>query len=179
MKKRLIGIFITFALILTLAPLIPAYADTAGQLDHVLVSPTVAEVAIGGTVQFTAQALDSNNVTIPGLTYAWNIVSGGGSINGTGFFTAGNITGLFPETVQVIVTQNSTIKTAYASVTVTAAPIVKSKLPLGWSHGEKNGWDGNTPPGWSQGEKKGWDNGMPPGLAKEKNEPQSKNKKNK
>jgi hypothetical protein len=137
-----------------------------GLLDHVVISPTSANIVVGGTQQFNAQCQDSNNVTIPGLTYSWAVVAGGGSINGTGLFLAGNVTGAFPDTIQVIVVQDSVTKTAYASVVITAAPVTKPNLPPGWSKGNKNGWDNDTPPGWSHGEKKGWQNGMPPGLAK-------------
>ena len=41
-----------------------------------------------------------------------------------------------------------------------------SSLPPGFSHGNKNGWSGNTPPGWSHGNKTGWSGNRPPGLSK-------------
>jgi large repetitive protein len=148
-----------------------AYASVAivaalGPLDHVVISPANANIQVGGTQQFTAQGQDSNNVTIPELTYSWAVVAGGGSINGTGVFLAGNIPGPFPNTVQVIAVQDSITKTAYASVVISAAPIKKPNLPPGWSKGNKNGWENDTPPGWSHGEKNGWKDGLPPGLAK-------------
>ena len=169
MKKNLINIFFVLVLVIAVAPLVPAFADTAGPLDHVVMSPTSANISVGGTQQFTAQGQDSNNVTIQGLTYDWYVVAGGGTIDEAGLFKAGNITGTFTNTIQVIAAQEGVTATAYVSVVVTSAtPAVKPALPPGWSKGKKNGWEGDTPPGWSQGQKKGWQDNMPPGLAKGK-----------
>ena len=61
----------------------------AGPLDHIIVTPSTATVAIGGTQQFTAQGYDADDNPIPNLPFTWNVVSGGGTINPSGLFTAG------------------------------------------------------------------------------------------
>ena len=86
---------------------------------------------MSGTQQFTAQGRDASNAPIPNLTYFWAVVAGGGTIGNTGLFTADNATGTYTNTVKVIAVQGSIDKTAYASVTITAAP--------GWSKGKKTG----------------------------------------
>jgi hypothetical protein len=138
-------------------------------LDHVIISPVAAGVTVNTTRQFTAIARDSQNVTIPDVTFEWAVVNGGGTIDGNGLFTAGNITGNYTNTVKVTAVQGVISVTAYATVTVVPAPLKPVKLPPGWDKGNKNGWDGrDTPPGWSQGEKNGWADNMPPGLAKDR-----------
>src|ERR1035437_8496102 len=54
---------------------------TVGTLDHVQLTPAHANVSVGATQPFTAQAYDSNNVAIPGLTYNWSVFAGGGAIS--------------------------------------------------------------------------------------------------
>ncbi len=95
---------------------------TPGPLDHVLITPASASVCVNGTEQFAAQGYDANNVALSDLAFTWNVVAGGGAINETGFFTAGEVAGNFPDTVQAIAAQGDVIKTATASVTVTPAP---------------------------------------------------------
>lgn len=138
-------------------------------LDHVVISPVTANITAGSTQQFTAVGQDADNVTIPGLSFTWSVVNGGGTIDANGLFTAGNTTGTFVNTVNVTATQGSITKSAFATVIVTAAAVEKPPVPPGFSHGEKNGWQGgDTPPGWSQGRKTGWDGeDMPPGLNKD------------
>ena len=167
MRKIIIGFVISLALIFTAIPL-AANAEDAGPLDHVVISPVTANITTSGTQQFTAVAEDSANATIPGLSFTWTIVNGGGSINSTGLFTAGNTTGTFTNTVNVTATQGSVTKTALATVIITAAKVEKPSVPPGFSQGKKNGWNGSdTPPGWSKGNKTGWGGGiMPPGLSK-------------
>jgi MYXO-CTERM domain-containing protein len=59
----------------------------------VAVSPTQATVAVGGTQQFTAQVQDQFQAAITnGPSATWS-VSGGGTVSGTGLFTAGNSVG--------------------------------------------------------------------------------------
>jgi hypothetical protein len=75
MKKRLIGIFFALVLIGACVPLARAFADEAGPLDHVVITPVTANITAGGTQQFTAVAEDSNNVTISGLSFIWRAMS--------------------------------------------------------------------------------------------------------
>jgi predicted amidohydrolase len=57
------------------------------------VSPAVAAVAPGGTRQFTGSALDQYGASMSSpSSFSWT-VSGGGTINGSGLFTAGNTEG--------------------------------------------------------------------------------------
>jgi hypothetical protein len=143
-----------------------------GPLDHVVISPVTATVQLGGTQQFTASGYDSNNVTLPGVTYTWSVVAGGGTIDSAGLFTTGNATGTFVNTVKVTATKNSIEKTAFTTVNIKAneKEDKDSDRPNGWSHGNKKGWHGeDTPPGWSHGKKTGWhDKSQPNGLSKSK-----------
>jgi hypothetical protein len=139
-----------------------------GVLDHVVISPKHAEIEINETLQFTAAGQDSNNVTLAGVNFTWEVITGGGSITASGLFTAANVTG--NSVIEVIAQKDGITKTAVATVKVKApAPDEEEEgdTPPGWSHGNKNGWDGgDNPPGWSQGEKKGWDGGdTPPGWS--------------
>lgn len=70
-------------------------------VDHVIVTPPSATVAIGETQTFTAKAYDAGNVEIPGKTFTWSVVAGGGSIDSSsGVFTAGSTPGTYTNTVQ-------------------------------------------------------------------------------
>ncbi|MFN2154937.1 MAG: hypothetical protein ACK2UX_06850, partial [Anaerolineae bacterium] len=71
----------------------------AGPLDHIVVSPDPATVAMGATQQFTAQAYDADDNPLSALPFGWAVVSGGGSINNSGLFTAGSSPGLFTGTI--------------------------------------------------------------------------------
>lgn len=119
MKKRVISIFVAVALVAAgLFKLMPVGAEMAGPLDHVVISPASATVAVGGTQQFTARGQDASNVPIDGLTYTWTIMASGGAVDTTGLFTAGSTTGTYANTVHVSTTQGTVTKTATASVTV-------------------------------------------------------------
>jgi plastocyanin len=148
-----------FATVTVLAPV----------LDHVVISPARVTVRKGGTVQFTAIGRDSDNVTIKGVEFAWEVVNGGGTIDEEGLFTAGNVTGTFASTVKVTATADNITKTAFATATVTAARAKNpaGDLPPGFSRGEKKGWNGaDAPPGWDNGNKAGWQGGdTPPGFS--------------
>lgn len=70
-----------------------------GPLDHIQVTPNPATVTVGLTQQFSAQGYDAGNNPIPGLTYTWSVVNGGGTINPSGLFTAGINPGEYTDTV--------------------------------------------------------------------------------
>jgi uncharacterized protein (TIGR03382 family) len=55
------------------------------------------------------------------VTPTWNVVSGGGSISAAGVFTAGTAMGTFANTVRA----EANGLTAFATVTVTAGPVVR------------------------------------------------------
>jgi hypothetical protein len=85
-------------------------------LTNISVSPASASVSVNGTQQFTATARDQfGNALVPQPGFTWT-VSGGGTINSSGFFTAGSTAG-GPYTV----TAASGGVNGTASVTVTAA----------------------------------------------------------
>jgi hypothetical protein len=122
-KKKIIGILIAVALLGVAAfQVAPAFADTAGPLDHVVLTPSGATLLPGGTQQFVAQAYDASNAAVAGVSYFW--MAGTGSVTSTGpntaTYTAVTTSGVYPTAVEVIAVQGSTAKTAYASVTVTA-----------------------------------------------------------
>jgi len=168
--RKVAGIMIALVLIITAIPL-AASADEAQILDNVVISPAAVTISVNGTQQFTAEGKDSTGALIPGLSYTWNIISGGGIINDTGLFTAGVVVGTYADTVQVSVTQGSITKIAYGTVIITEEQNEEeSGRPYGWSQGKKNGWgDKDTPSGWSNGKKTGWAaEDSPPGWSKVK-----------
>ena len=90
---------------------------TAPVLTTITVTPNPVTVQTGGQQQFTATGRDQNgNIFL--FTPTWSVVAGGGAINATGLFTAGNTTGTFTNTVQA----TSGAVSGNATVTVTAAP---------------------------------------------------------
>lgn len=139
-----------------------------GDLDSVVISPDSATVLVGGTKLFSAIGKDAYNNLVVGVTFTWAKVSGVGSIDpGTGLFAAGATVGT--STIRVTASKGGVTVTADATITVVAeAPGKDYRVPAGWSHGKKTGWNGgDTPPGWSKGKKTGWnDEDAPPGLMK-------------
>jgi hypothetical protein len=118
MKKIIIGIALTLVLA---ASAIPAFAANNGQdpLDHVVISPDPAVVAIGGGIQqFTAAAKDADNDPVVGVTYVWEVVNLGGTIDTTGKFTAGIAAGTFTDTIKVTASKGGITKIDVATVIV-------------------------------------------------------------
>jgi len=118
-KRIIVGIVLALALAIGMVPIVSAAA--AGPLDHVVISPTSALVATGGTRQFTAVGQDAANQNVNGVTYTWSVAAGGGTIDTAGLFTAGVTAGAFPNTVVVTAVKGEISKTASASVTVAVA----------------------------------------------------------
>ncbi len=71
-----------------------------GPLDRIVVMPSSASLATGGTLQFTAQGYDASNNLIPNLPFAWNVVNGGGAISDSGLFTASSTPGQYDSTIR-------------------------------------------------------------------------------
>ena len=94
-------------------------------LTTITVTPASASVAINATQQFTATAVDQFNAAMS-ATYAWT-VSGGGTINSSGLFTAGGTAG-GPYTM----TATSGGKSGTASVTVTSSESTRGVPPGCW-----------------------------------------------
>ncbi|MDD5486777.1 MAG: hypothetical protein PHW65_04415 [Dehalococcoidales bacterium] len=69
-------------------------------VDHIIVSPSSATLATSGTQTFTAVAYDAGNAPIPSAVITWSVVASGGSIDGSGIFTAGTTAGTYTNTVQ-------------------------------------------------------------------------------
>jgi uncharacterized repeat protein (TIGR01451 family) len=90
------------------------------QLAYVVVNPPLTVLDMHATQQFTATAYDQNNQVIgSGVSYNWNVIGGGGSINSaTGLFTAGDWAGTFDHTVRVTAIMNGNTRYGYATVIV-------------------------------------------------------------
>ena len=84
-------------------------------LSTITVTPPTASVLVNGTQAFTANALDQFNQSLAAQpTFTWT-VSGGGSFNSSGLFTAGATAG-----GPFVVTASAGGKSGTAQVTVTA-----------------------------------------------------------
>jgi len=92
---------------------------TAGPLATITVTPNPALLVVGATQQFTAAGKDASGNPVA-ITPTWSVVAGGGAVNATtGVFTAGTVSGTFPNTVQA---SSGGIK-ATATVVVSAGPL--------------------------------------------------------
>jgi hypothetical protein len=90
-------------------------------LTSITVSPASATVQVNGAQQFTASALDQfAQAMTPQPAITWS-VSGGGTINGTGLFTAGSSAG-GPHTITA--TSGAVNGTATVSITAQASGLV-------------------------------------------------------
>ncbi len=105
---------------------------TIGALASITVTPNPDTTAVLTGQQFVAVGRDIGN-NVVAITPAWSVTAGGGAINGTGLFTAGNATGTFSNTVRA--TSGAIFGTATVVVTNTVIP--PAGLPLGAaaSHG--------------------------------------------
>ena len=88
-----------------------------GSLATLAVSPTTTTLPVGGTQQFTATGTDAAGVAVT-VSPSW-AASAGGTIAGSGLFTAGNTPGTFTNTVVA----SSGGRTASATVIVVAGPL--------------------------------------------------------
>lgn len=99
----------------------------SGPAASMEVSPNPVVLPIEGRRQFTAVGFDEfgNEVEI---SPTWSVVNGGGSVNSTGFFTAGTTSGTFNNTVEASsggISDSATVEVtagALASITVTPDP---------------------------------------------------------
>jgi hypothetical protein len=105
----------------------------AGPAVSLTVTPDPVALAIDGTQQFTAVAVDVAGNVVPAPP-VWSVVSGGGAISAGGIFTAGSTPGTFTNTVQATsgtLSGRATVTVlpgALASIVVTPNP---STLPTG------------------------------------------------
>ncbi len=91
---------------------------TPGPLATIVVTPNPVSMVTGTTQQFVAVGKDVAGNTVQ-LTPTWSVVAGGGTMNGTGLFTAGTAAGTFANTIQA----NSGSIKGTATVTETAGPL--------------------------------------------------------
>ncbi len=94
---------------------------TPGTPARLTIDPAEAAVQVQGSSTFTAATEDifGNAVNAP---VTWSIVSGGGSVDASGAFTAGTAAGLFPNTIRARVQGETGPVGASASVTVHQGP---------------------------------------------------------
>jgi hypothetical protein len=84
-----------------------------GALASIEVSPSTATLPITEAQTFTATGKDSAGNPVP-VTITWSVVNGGGTIDGSGVFTAGSTPGTYANTVRA----TSGAISGFASVTV-------------------------------------------------------------
>lgn len=89
-----------------------------GALAEITISPSTVTLAPSATQQYTASGSDANGNAVP-VTPTWSVVAGGGTISGTGLFTAGTTSGTYASTV----TATSGLVSAHATVTVAAGAL--------------------------------------------------------
>jgi hypothetical protein len=97
---------------------------TIGPIATIVVTPNPATLAIGGTQQFTAVGKDANGNVVT-FTPTWTVLAGGGTMNSTGFFTAGTTSGTFTNTIQA---SNSAV-VGLATVIDTPGPLARLAVP--------------------------------------------------
>ena len=93
-----------------------------GPLASITVSPPSSPLAIGGQQSFTAVGYDDYDNVVP-IAPTWLVVSGGGTIDTTGVFTAGTVAGTFTNTVLARVGSGCTGISAQATVVVQPGPL--------------------------------------------------------
>lgn len=87
-----------------------------GSVFSITVTPNVT-LAINATQQFIAVGQDAEGRVVD-IVPVWSIVANGGTIDNVGMFTAGSVTGTFPNTVKA----SDRGISGYASVVVTNSP---------------------------------------------------------
>jgi len=116
---------LTCAVVLSLGCDVHSPGDP-GTLALITVTPNVT-LSPAATQQFTAAGSDADGIAVD-ITPVWSVVAGGGTINASGLFTAGNTPGVYNATVQATSdgmsgTANVTVIIgALASITVTPNP---------------------------------------------------------
>ena len=88
---------LTCAVVLSVACDIHSPSDP-GALASITVTPNIT-LAVTATQQFVAVGADADGVPVA-ITPVWSVIAGGGTINATGLFTAGNTPGVYNATVQ-------------------------------------------------------------------------------
>jgi MYXO-CTERM domain-containing protein len=94
-----------------------------GALASLTLDPTSATLAVTESQQFSARGVDSCGNTLS-LALNWAVTAGGGSVNGSGLFTAGTVAGSYPNTLEV----SASGRSARASLTVRPGPLAVLSL---------------------------------------------------
>jgi Tol biopolymer transport system component len=97
---------------------------TAGEMRQVVIAPNPAEIGMEMTQQFMAVGADQYGNRISGLSFNWSVENGGGTIDDSGLFTAGDTPGNYGDTVRAEATQGDINLSATASVAVEADRII-------------------------------------------------------
>lgn len=101
---------------------------TPGPLASIVVTPDPKSLAVGATQQYVAVGKDSAGNVVQ-FTPIWSVAASGGTISGTGMFTAGTVTGTFANTVRATsgnISGSATVTVtagALATITVTPNPV--------------------------------------------------------
>ena len=93
-----------------------------GAVASIVVTPN-ATLAATSTQQMTAVGYDADGRVVT-ISPTWSIAAGGGTINGTGLFTAGATTGFFANTVV------ATVGTISGSASITVTPGILASISL-------------------------------------------------
>ncbi len=105
---------------------------TAGALATITVTPNPVTLPLNGPQQFTAVGKDASG-NVVAFSPVWSVVAGGGTINSAGLFTAGSVSGIFPNTVRAtsgsISGTATVVVTAAALATITVTPNPVFLLP--------------------------------------------------
>ena len=96
---------------------------TVGPLATITVSPDPGIMPVNGTTQFTATGADAGGNPVA-ISPAWSVVNAGGTIGGTGLFTAGSAAGTFTNTVRALHGGVSGFATAVDTALTPPPPLV-------------------------------------------------------
>jgi hypothetical protein len=129
--------------------------------NSIAITPTTVALNPGATQQFTTQAYDANSREVDGLNYSWQVVNGGGTMNSSGLFTAGNVSAVtYANTVRASTTGPGGTVNGFANVTVNnLAPLASAGGPYTGNEGQPvqlNG-SGSSDPNGPSGLSYAWD----------------------
>jgi hypothetical protein len=109
---------------------------TSNALTTIVVTPNPVSMLAGGFAQFTATGYDATGQVVPTPGLDWTVVAGGGTIDAnSGLFTAGSVSGTFPNTVRAASGSISGNATVTVTVTVVPPPPPPPPPPAGVSLG--------------------------------------------
>ena len=107
-----------------------------GSLEGVKLTPEMAELDIGQSQQFSAEAVDAYDNPIPGAQLSWEIAEGVGTLTNSGLLTAGKKAGTFDE--GIVVTAELGTRSGKGSASVTVKPGILKRVKLSPKTAELN-----------------------------------------